>query len=122
MGLYDASTSGNLLFWDYMGNFPWMPATVSAASPGVITAHSHGIANGGSFVFSNEYGGVAPTFSAGNFTGILTAAGVTTDTLDVTAVNTSATGNGMIRQVNQQSIPSGVTASFAGSTITLALA
>jgi hypothetical protein len=117
-GLYDAVTSGNLLLWDYVGGFNWMPATVSAASPGVITAHAHGISNGGYFVFSNEYGGTAPTFSAGNFTGILTAAGVSTDTLDVTGVNTSATGNGMIRQVTQQSIPTGVTASFAASTLT----
>lgn len=119
VGLYDASTAGNLLDWDYLGGFSWLPATVSSASPGVITAHAHGIANGGSFVFSTEYGGTAPTFSAGNFTGVLTAAGVATDSLDVTGVNTSATGNGMIRQVTQQPIAINVTASFAGSQITL---
>jgi hypothetical protein len=28
--LYDAS-SGNLLLWDYLGNFAWLPATVSSA-------------------------------------------------------------------------------------------
>jgi hypothetical protein len=121
-GLTDAVTSGNLLMWDYMGAFQWMPATVSSASPGVITAHAHGISNGGFFVFSTEFGGTAPGFSAGNYTGILTAAGVATDTLNVTGVNTNATGNGMIRQVTEQSIPSGVTASFAASTITLTAA
>lgn len=121
-GLYDASTAGNLLDWDYMGNFNWLPATVSAASPGVITAKAHGYANGDSFVFSTEYGGTAPTFSAGDYTGINTVAGATTDTFNETGVNTSATGNGMVRKVNQQSIPAGVTASFAASTLTLSMA
>lgn len=118
-GLYDASTSGNLLAWDYLGNFAWLPATVSAASPGVITAKAHGYSNGDLFVFSVEYGGTAPSFSAGNYTGVLTAAGVTTDTLNVTGVNTSATGNGMVRKVTSQAIASGVTASFAASAITV---
>lgn len=120
--LFDALTGGDLLWWDYLGAFNWLPATVSAASPGVITSHAHGMSNGNSFVFSTEYGGTQPTFSAGNFTGLLTAAGVTTDTLDVTGVNTSATGDGLIRQVTQQSIPTGVAASFAASTFTLSLA
>lgn len=121
-GLYDALSAGNLLMWDYMGSFNWLPATVSAASPGVITTKAHGYTNGDSFVFSVEYGGSAPTFSAGNYTGIQTVAGATTDTLSVTGVNTSATGDGMIRKVVQQSVPSGVTASFAASQFTLSLA
>jgi hypothetical protein len=117
--LRDASSSGNLLAWDYMGNFSWLPATVSAASPGVITAHSHGYSNGDSFQFSTEYGGTAPSFSAGNYTGLQTVAGSATDTFNVTGVNTSATGNGMVRKVTQQSIPINVTASFAASTLTI---
>jgi hypothetical protein len=116
-GLYDAVTSGNLWVWDYMGGFNWLPCTVSSASPGVITTKAHGMSNGDNFVFSVEYGGTAPTFSAGNFTGVLTAASVTTDTLVVTGVNTSATGDGMIRKITVQSIPINVTASFASSTI-----
>lgn len=120
--LRDALTAGNLLAWDYIGNFSWLPATVSAASPGVITAKAHGFANADSFVFSNEYGGTVPTFSAGNYTGILAAAGVATDTLNVTGVNTSATGNGMIRKVTQQPIAINVTASFAASTLTVTAA
>lgn len=104
-GLFDALTSGNLIRWDYLGGFNWLPATVSAASPGTITAHAHGIGSGGFLVFSTEFGGVAPTFSAGNYTGILTAGGVGTDTITITGVNTSATGDGMIRQVSEQLIP-----------------
>lgn len=116
-GLYDAVTSGNLLLWDYLGNFSWLPATVSSASPGTITAKAHGYSNGDSFVFSTEYGGTAPSFSAGNYTGILTVAGSATDSFNVTGVNTSSTGSGNVRKVASQSIPAGVTASFAASAL-----
>jgi len=120
-GLYDASSSGNLLFWDYLGNFPWLPATVSSASPGVITAKAHGYSNGDAFVFSTEYGGAAPSFSAGNYTGLKTVAGAATDSFNVTGVNTSATGSGMVRKVTQQSIPNGIAASFGAAAFTLVL-
>jgi hypothetical protein len=124
--LYDASSAGNMLFWDWMGNYAWLPATVSSASPGVITAKAHGFSAADSVVWSNEYGGTVPTFSQSNFTGILAVVSPATDTFTVTnssaAVNTSATGNGMLRKVNQQAIPSGVTATFASSTLTISLA
>lgn len=115
--LRDAVTSGNLLLWDYLGNFSWLPVYVTAASPGVITTHAHGYSNGDPVVFSTEYGGTAPTFSAGNYTGVLTVAGSATDTFDIAGVNTSATGSGMVRKIVQQSIPSGVTASFAAGAL-----
>jgi len=118
-GVYDAITVGNLIYWDYMGGFNWLPATVSSGSPGVITAKAHGYTNGDSFVFSTEYGGTAPSFSAGNYTGVLTVAGVTTDTFNVTGVNTSSTGSGLVRKVTIQAIPINVTASFASSTIVI---
>lgn len=125
-GLYDASTSGNLLLWDYLGNFNWLPATVSTASPGVITAKAHGFSASDPLIWTNEYGGTAPTFSQSNFTGVLLAVSPATDTFTVTnsatAVNTSSTGNGMIRKIVQQSIPSGVTASFAASSLTASAA
>lgn len=121
-GLYDASGAGNLLFWDYMGNFAWLPATVSAASPGVFTAKAHSYANGNSIVYSTEYGGAAPSFSAGNYTGLQTVAGAGADTFSVAGVNTSSTGSGAVRRVSAQSIPNGVTASFNPSTFTLSMA
>ena len=37
-GLYDAATSGNLLAFDFLGNYSWLPASISAASPGVVMA------------------------------------------------------------------------------------
>jgi hypothetical protein len=117
-GGLDASSSGNLLWWDYLGNYAWLPATVNAASPGVLTVPAHGYSVSDSVVFSTEFGGVAPSFSASNFTGLLVLAHAATNTFDVTnaatQVNTSAAGNGMVRKVAAQSISSGVTASFSG--------
>lgn len=122
-GLYDAVTSGNLLAWDYMGNYSWLPATVSSASPGVITAKAHGYSAADSVIFSTEYGGAAPSFSQSNFTGILAVVSPATDTFtatnSATAVNTSSTGSGLVRKITQQSIPNNVTASFAASALTL---
>ncbi|HCE10140.1 MAG TPA: hypothetical protein DEQ40_16360 [Oxalobacteraceae bacterium] len=125
-GLYDAITAGNYLDGDYIGNFPWLPVSISSASPGVMTTHAHGYSVADTLVYSVEYGGTAPTFSASNLTGLLAIAHAATDTLDVTnasvAVNTSATGSGMIRKVASQSIPAGVVASFAASALTLSAA
>lgn len=125
-GLYDASSAGNLLFWDYLGNFSWLPATVSSASPGVLTAKAHGYSVADKVVFSTEYGGTAPSFSQSNFTGLLAVAHAATDTLDVTnggtAVNTSSTGSGMVRKVASQVISTNVVASFAASALTLSAA
>lgn len=122
-GLYDAPTGGNLLAWDFLGNFAWRPVTVSSASPGVITGKAHGYSNGDPVRFSTEFGGTAPTFSQSNFTGTLIVANATTDTYTVTnsatAVNTSATGSGMVRKILQQAIPNGVQASFAIGALTL---
>jgi hypothetical protein len=121
-GLYDASSAGNLLCWDYFGNYSWLPATVSAASPGVITAKAHGFTAGDLIIWTNEYGGTVPTFSQSNFTGQLTVVSPATDTFTVTnaatAVNTSSTGNGMLRKIVAQVINNGASAAFpAGSLI-----
>lgn len=116
-GLFDAITVGHCLTWDYLGNFPWLPATVSSASPGVITAPAHGYSNGDPVVVTIKFGGTLPSFSQSNFTGVLTVAGATTDTFTVTnsatAVNTSSTGDIQVRKILQQALPSGVQASFA---------
>lgn len=127
-GVYDSLTSGNLVTWDYLGAFNWLPAYVTSASPGVIDAKAHGYLLADNVVFSTEYGGTAPTFSASNFTGILAvaASGLATDTFTVTnsavAVNTSSTGSGMVRKIVQQIIPINVTASFSAGTLTISAA
>jgi hypothetical protein len=125
-GLYDASTAGNLLAWDFFGSFNWLPATVSAASPGVLTAHAHGFLAADLVEWSVEYGGTTPTFSQSNFTGPLTVVSPSADTFTVTngatAVNTSATGNGMVRKLTVQAINSGIQASFPASSLSITAA
>lgn len=120
-GLYDAATAGNLLAWDFFGNYAWLPATVSAASPAVLTSKAHGYSAGDNVEWTIEYGGTNPTFSASNFTGILTVTSPSTDTFSVTnaaaAVNTSATGSGMVRKLVAQSIASGASAAFPASSL-----
>jgi hypothetical protein len=119
-GLFDAVTAGNLLFWDYMGNFSWLPFTATLASPAVLTSTGHGYANGDQVVVSAEYGGVLPS-TAGSWSGLLTVAGVTADSFTA-GVNSTSTGDGLVRKVLPQIINSGVTASFAASTLTLSQA
>ena len=131
-GLYDASSSGNLLLWDFLGNYSWLPWTVTAVGSGnggVFTQHAHGFSNGTPLVTSAEFGGVYPTVTQGGISAYAQnyAANVTTDTFTLSssssaptsanAVWTSSTGDGMIRQIVQQSIPSGITALFAASSL-----
>jgi hypothetical protein len=116
---FDASSAGNMLWWDFLGNFSWLPFTGSLASPSVLTSPAHGYANGDSVTVTAEYGGTLPA-TGGSWSGILTVASVTTDTFTA-GVNTTGTGNGMVRKVASQQIPSGVQASFAASALTLSL-
>jgi hypothetical protein len=115
-GLYDAATAGNLIAWDYFGSFAWLPTEISAASPGVFSASQHGYSSGDAVIFSTEYGGVMPTFSQGNLSGLLLVTNPLTDTFSVTnagtAVNTSGSGNGMVRKLIRQQIIAGVQPTF----------
>ena len=119
-GIYDALSSGNLISWDYLGNFKWLPFSCTSASPGVLTSPAHGYANSDPVVVSAKFGGTLPT-TGGSWSGVLTVAGVTTDTFNA-GVNTTSTGDGEVRKIVQQSIPTNVTASFAASTFTLSAA
>ncbi len=113
-GIFDAVTTGNLLWWDYLGNNLWLPFTCTLASPGVLTAPAHGYSNGDSVVVNTEYGGTLPT-TGGSWTGLLTVAGASTDTFTA-GVNTTSTGNGEVRKVSSQVVSSGVQVSFTGGT------
>lgn len=119
-GIYDASTSGNLIDWDYLGNFKWSPFTCTSASPGVLTCTDQSFTNGNSAVVSSKYGGTLPT-TGGSWAGLLTVAGVSGSTFNL-GVNTTGTGDGLVRQVGSQSVPAGVTLNFPASSLTLTLA
>lgn len=112
---YDAVSGGNLLFWDYLGAYSWIPFIGSNASPCVITAPGHGYANGDKVVVSAEYGGVLPA-TAGSWSGLLTVANATTDTFTV-GVNSTGTGNGMVRKIVQSGIALNNSVSFAAGAL-----
>jgi hypothetical protein len=117
-GIFDALTSGNCLEWDYLGNFKWSPFEMTLASPGVATVNDQTFVNGQFVVMTNKFGGVMPT-TAGSFAGILTVAGVSGQTFNV-GVNSTAAGDGQVRQVIQQAIgPSATVFSWAAGTLTL---
>lgn len=136
-GLFSAATGNSLLFWDYLGNFSWIPYSVSllnSGSGGVFTSPGHGFSNGDQVIISTEYGGSPPTTSsAGGIiapgsgaTPGLVVAGVSGDTFTLTnagtAILTTSTGDGTLRKIAPQGIAAGVTASFAIGTLTLSMA
>lgn len=110
-GLYDAPSGGNLMDFDWLGNYAWLPFTCTLASPGVLTAPGNGYANGDKAVVTAEYGGTLPTGMPAQT--LETVAGVSGNTFNL-GVNTTSAGNGMVRKVATQAIASGVTASFSG--------
>jgi hypothetical protein len=120
-GIYDASTAGNLLAWDYLGSDVWKPFSATLASPSVFTAPAHGFTAGASVVVTAEFGGTLPT--GGTFTGLLTVgASPTTDTFNV-GVNATASGSGMVRSVTPLVVGSaGITPSVASGSLVLASA
>lgn len=119
-GVYDASSSGNLIFWDFLGNYKWSPFTCTSASPGVLTCTDQSFTNGQYAVVTAKFGGTMPT-TGGSWAGVLTVAGVSGSTFNL-GVNTTGAGDGLVRQVIQQVIPNNNTVSFAAGQLTLTAA
>lgn len=115
-GLYDASSGGNLIIWDFLGNFPWSPFTCTSASPGVLTCTDQTFVNGQYAEVTAKDGGALPATS-GSWSGILTVAGVSGSTFNL-GVNTTGAGDGMVRQVLQQSVPNNIVVSYAAGQLT----
>lgn len=123
--LYDASTTGNLQIWDFLGGFSWLPFEIPTAS-NLATVKGNGMSSNDPIVFTNEYGGTLPTLSTGTMTGFTVnfVATPATDTINIdtttgpaTPIVTTSSGSGMVRKIVQQSIPAGVTASFAAAAL-----
>jgi hypothetical protein len=119
-GIYDALTGGNLIAWDYLGNFKWLPFTCTAASPGVLTSPASNYTTNSTVAVTAKFGGTLPA-TAGSWSGLLTVTNISADTFSA-GVNTTGTGDGMVRQVLQQNVPTGVTAFFSTSQATLTMA
>ncbi len=119
-GLYDASTAGNLMVWDYLGNYAWNPFTGTLASPSVLTVPAHGYLAADSVIISSEFGGALPTgFTTGN--SYTVAASPTTDTFTLTT-NASASGSGSVRKVASQVIANNTIVSFVSGALTITAA
>jgi hypothetical protein len=119
-GLYDASTSGNLLDFDWLGNYHWLPFSCTSASPGVLTVPAHGYSNADQVVVTAKDGGTLPT-TGGNWAGLLTVANVATDTFTA-GVNTTGTGDGLVRKVASQVVSNNVTFSISAGNAVLTFA
>lgn len=129
-GLFDAITSGNLIEWDFLGGFSWLPFEMPTAS-GTVTAKANGFASNDPIVFTAEYGGTLPTLSTGVMTGY-TISFVGTPATDTFVPNTTSgpttpfvstsSGSGMVRKITQQSIPGNITPSFAAGQLSVSLA
>jgi hypothetical protein len=116
-GVFDAVTSGNLLWWDYLGNYKWSPFSCTSASPGVLTCTDQTFVNGQFGVVTAKFGGTLPT-TGGSWAGILTVAGVSGATFNL-GVNTTGTGDGLVRQVIQQIVGGSTTVTFSAGQLTL---
>jgi hypothetical protein len=118
-GLYDAVTSGNLLYWDFLGADPWFPCTIGTQTPSVITAigitagSSPGLANLDYVVFTAEYGGALPAILT-QYTAYQVA-NLTADTFNVSQ-NAAATSACMVRKITTATIGIGLAATFTGDT------
>ena|SRR5215469_4682331 len=120
--IYDALSSGNMIAWDYLGNFKWIPFSCTSASPGVLTTDlaADAPANGTSCVVTAKYGATLPT-TGGSWAGVLTSAGLSGATFNL-GVNTTSLGGGNFRQIVQQAIAANVTASFSAGQLILSQA
>jgi len=119
VGFFDAPTGGNYWGGDYLGTAAWMPFTCTSASPGVLTSPAHGLSNANLVEVTAKYGGTLPT-TAGSWAGALTVANATTDTFTA-GVNTTSTGDGMVRLVLTQAVASAATVTIPIGSITLSL-
>ena len=120
IGVYDAVTSGNLIWFDFLGNYKWSPFSCTLASPGVLTVNDVTFTNGQFAVVTSKFGGALPT-TGGSWSGVLTVAGVSGQTFNL-GVNTTGAGDGLVRQVVQQVVPSSNVVTFSSGQLILSAA
>lgn len=127
-GAFDSGTiaGGNLLWFDYLGGFDWLPCAVADASTEIISSKAHGYAANDRVVFSAEFGGTLPTgITAGTLYYVMSTS-LATDSFRVSTasgnsgpVDITATGACMVRKVTPMTITNGVAPSFGAGQITL---
>jgi hypothetical protein len=83
----------------------------------VLTCTDQTFVNGQYAVVTTKFGGTLPT-TGGSWAGILTVAGVSGSTFNL-GVNTTGSGDGLVRQVIQQPVGGSTTVTFAAGQLTL---
>ena len=116
LGIFDAPSDGNLLFWDFTGAGKWSPFTCAS---GRFTCSDQTFANNQYLAFSSKNGGVLPSFSAGSLQGAQQATAVSGNTFAVLGLTLTSAGDGMVRPVSQFVIGASTTASFSANSLTL---
>jgi hypothetical protein len=114
-GIFDASTSGNLLYWGWLGTDDGHVFTATTAD--VFTSPSHGFINTDQVRVYAVPGSTLPTgISAGTTYFVITVSG-DTFSLSLTsggaAIDITVAGAGLIAKITAKPILNGDTASFA---------
>lgn len=114
-GLFDASTSGNLLYWGWLGTDDGDLFTATTAD--VVTAPGHTLVNDDQVRVLAVPGATLPTgLSAGTTYFVISMSGDTfslSATQGGAAVNITASGSGLVAKITSKAVQNGDTASFA---------
>src|SRR5262245_23710085 len=114
-GLFDASTSGNLLYWGWLGTDDGDLFTATTAD--VLTAPGHTVVNDNVVRILIVPGGTLPTGLTEGTTYFVVSQSGDTFSLSTTqgggAVNITASGSGLVAKITTKTIQNGDTASFA---------
>ena len=121
--LFDASSAGNMLLWDWLGDHDYKPIMVDDAATDLIDCPAHGFAAGDRVIFTGEFGGTLPTGLSANTIYFVIASGLVTDGFKVSttaggsAVDITAIGSGMVRKVVPSTIETGNTVQFGAGNL-----
>lgn len=120
VGVFDASSSGNMLFRAFLGNDAGKLFTATVAD--VLTAPGHGFANNDIVRVLAVPGGTLPTgLSEGTTYFVISVSGDTfslSATQGGAAINITAAGAGLVAKIQPQVINTGAQPSFAANSLT----
>lgn len=118
-GIFDASTSGNLLYWGWLGNDAGHVFTATVAD--VLTSPSHGFSNDDQVRVMAVPGATLPTgLSAGTTYFVISVSGDTfslSATQGGSAVNITASGAGLVAKIAAKIVNTGDIARFPISSL-----
>jgi hypothetical protein len=118
-GLFDASTSGNLLYWGWLGSDAGKIFTATVAD--LLTAPGHTLVNDDQVRVLSIPGATLPTgLSEGTTYFVISVSGDTfslSATQGGAAINITAAGAGLVAKIEAKPITTGDTVTFAGGAL-----